>query len=44
MAQYDVVDCDGHIVESIAELADYMDARTRQHALAGSRNRQGVFP
>lgn len=42
--QYEVVDCDGHIVESIAELAEYMDARTRKHALAGSRNRQGVFP
>ena len=41
---YTVIDCDGHIVESIAELADYMDARTRRHALHGNRNRQGVFP
>ncbi|HUZ75348.1 MAG TPA: amidohydrolase family protein [Stellaceae bacterium] len=43
-ASYAVIDCDGHIVESVAEMADYMDARTRRHALQGSRNRQGVFP
>jgi len=42
--QFAVVDCDGHIVESVAEMAEYMDARTRRHALQGSRNRQGVFP
>ncbi len=42
--QYSVVDCDGHIVESIEELAEFMDARTRRHALQPSRNRQGVFP
>lgn len=42
--QYTVVDCDGHVWESIAELAEYMDPRTRQHALKPSRNRQGVFP
>lgn len=41
---YAVVDCDGHIVESIAEMAEYMDARTRRHALEPGRNRQGVFP
>jgi uncharacterized protein len=42
--QYAVVDCDGHIVEAIAEMADYMDPRTRRHALQPGRNRQGVFP
>jgi uncharacterized protein len=42
--QFAVVDCDGHIVESVAEMAEYMDARTRRHALQGNRNRQGVFP
>jgi predicted TIM-barrel fold metal-dependent hydrolase len=42
--QFAVVDCDGHIVESVAEMAEYMDGRTRRHALQGSRNRQGVFP
>jgi uncharacterized protein len=41
---YAVVDCDGHIVESIAEMAEYMDPRTRRHALKPGRNRQGVFP
>lgn len=41
---YTVLDCDGHLVESIAEMAEYMDPRTRKHALTPSRNRQGVFP
>ncbi len=41
---FNVVDCDGHIVESIAEFAEFMDERTRKHALQPSRNRQGVFP
>jgi predicted TIM-barrel fold metal-dependent hydrolase len=42
--QYSVVDCDGHIVESIAEMAEFMDPHTAKHALEPSRNRQGVFP
>ena len=42
--QFSVVDCDGHVVESIEEMAEFMDARTRRHALTPSRNRQGVFP
>ena len=41
---YETVDCDGHIVESIAEMAEFMDARLRKHALDPGRNRQGVFP
>jgi predicted TIM-barrel fold metal-dependent hydrolase len=41
---YSVVDCDGHIVESIPELAEFMSERIQGHALRPSRNRQGVFP
>ncbi len=39
-----VVDCDGHLAESIPELAEFMDPSIRRHALSGGRNRQGVFP
>ena len=42
--QYDVVDCDGHIVETVDELAKFMDPATRKHALEPARNREGVFP
>ncbi|MEK7342109.1 MAG: amidohydrolase family protein [Candidatus Binatota bacterium] len=42
--KYSVVDCDGHIVESIPEFAEFMSERIRGHALKPSRNRQGVFP
>jgi predicted TIM-barrel fold metal-dependent hydrolase len=42
--QYTVVDCDGHINESITEMAEYMDPATRLHALDPMRNREGVFP
>jgi predicted TIM-barrel fold metal-dependent hydrolase len=38
-----VVDCDGHIIESIQELAEFLDPVDRQVALRPSRNRQGVF-
>ena len=41
---YDVVDCDGHIVEAVDEIAEFMDPATRQHALEPARNREGVFP
>jgi predicted TIM-barrel fold metal-dependent hydrolase len=41
---YSVVDCDGHIVESIPEFAEFMSDRIRQHALKPARNRQGAFP
>jgi uncharacterized protein len=43
-AEFKVVDCDGHIVESIAEMAEFMDPRLKKHALEPGRNRQGVFP
>ncbi len=42
--QFSVVDCDGHIVESIPEMAEFMDEGLRRHSLQPSRNRQGVFP
>ena len=41
---YSVIDCDGHIVESVPEMAEFMSTRIRQHATSPSRNRQGVFP
>ena len=41
---YSVVDCDGHIVESIPEFAEFMSERIKGHALKPARNRQGVFP
>ncbi len=41
---FDVVDCDGHIVETVEELAKFMDPATRKHALEPARNREGVFP
>ena len=39
-----VVDADGHLMESIPELAQYMDPDLRREALQPNRNRQGVFP
>lgn len=42
--RFSVIDCDGHIVESIPEMAEFMSARIKRHALKPSRNRQGVFP
>lgn len=41
---YTVVDCDGHVVESITEMAEFMSDRIKRHALQPSRSRQGVFP
>jgi predicted TIM-barrel fold metal-dependent hydrolase len=39
-----VIDGDGHLMESIPELAEYMDPDLRREALHPHRNRQGVFP
>ena len=39
-----VVDADGHLMESIPELAEYMDPDLRREALQPYRNRQGIFP
>jgi predicted TIM-barrel fold metal-dependent hydrolase len=38
-----VLDCDGHIIESIPEMVPYLDPIDREVALNPSRNRQGVF-
>lgn len=38
-----VVDCDGHIIESITELAEYMHPTDREIVYNPTRNRQGVF-
>lgn len=39
-----VIDCDGHLMESVSELAEYMDPDLRRETLKPHRNRQGVFP
>jgi predicted TIM-barrel fold metal-dependent hydrolase len=39
-----VIDCDGHLVESVAELAEFMDPAMRQSVLHPGRNREGAFP
>ena len=39
-----VVDCDGHLIESIAELADYVDAGLQSAIRQPTRDREGVFP
>jgi uncharacterized protein len=39
-----VVDCDGHLVESITEMAEFMDPGLRADALNPIRNREGFFP
>jgi predicted TIM-barrel fold metal-dependent hydrolase len=39
-----IIDCDGHVMESIEELADFMDPGDRQIARFPRRNREGVFP
>jgi uncharacterized protein len=38
-----VFDCDGHIIESIPEMVQFLDPVDREVALHPSRNRQGVF-
>jgi len=43
MEKVKVFDCDGHIIESIPEMAEYMEPGIRDVALRPSRNRQGVF-
>ena len=43
MEKVKVFDCDGHIIESIPEMVEYMEPGIRDIALRPSRNRQGVF-
>ena len=38
-----VLDCDGHIIESIPEMVPFLDPIDRDIALKPTRNRQGVF-
>jgi len=40
---YSVVECDGHIVESIHEFAEFVSERIKEHARKPARNRQGVL-
>ena len=42
--KFSVTDCDGHILESIAEMAEFIEAGPKDHALHSYRNREGVFP
>lgn len=39
-----IFDCDGHIIESIPEMAEFMDPVIKPLATNPSRNRMGVFP
>ena len=41
---YSVVDCDGHVVEWVPDMAEFMSDRIKGQALNPARNRQGVFP
>jgi predicted TIM-barrel fold metal-dependent hydrolase len=41
---FTVTDCDGHILESISEMAEFMETGPKDHALRTYRNREGVFP
>ena len=41
---FPVIDCGGHILESIPEMAEFMEPVPRGHALHSYRNREGVFP
>lgn len=42
--QFPVIDCDGHLVESVPELTEFMDSNMRQAVLNSSRQREGAFP
>jgi predicted TIM-barrel fold metal-dependent hydrolase len=41
---YPVIDCDGHLIESISELAEHLDPELRAAVLNPSREREGAFP
>ena len=42
--QFPVVDCDGHLVESIPEMTEFMSPHLRQSVLNSGRQREGAFP
>ena len=43
-SEFSVVDADGHLIESIPEMAEYMAPEAKEYALNPPRNRAGVFP
>lgn len=43
-SQYPIIDCDGHLIESIPELAEFMTPQMRKAVLNPSREREGAFP
>lgn len=42
--RFSVVDCDGHVWESIPEMTEYMEPPLQRAVRKPNRNRQGVFP
>ncbi|HEX9879527.1 MAG TPA: amidohydrolase family protein [Candidatus Binatia bacterium] len=42
--QFPVIDCDGHLVESIPEMTEFMSPHLRQSVLGSGRQREGAFP
>lgn len=42
--QFSVIDCDGHLIDSIEEMVQYMDPNTRRAVLDPGRQREGAFP
>jgi predicted TIM-barrel fold metal-dependent hydrolase len=44
MWEFPVIDCDGHLIDSIPELTEFMEPGIRAEVLEPRRNREGVFP
>lgn len=42
--QFPVIDCDGHLIDSIPEMVEYMDPAMRRAVLDPGRQREGAFP
>lgn len=42
--EFPVIDCDGHLIDSIPEMAEFMEPDMRSAVLNPSRNREGAFP
>lgn len=41
---FPVIDCDGHLIDSIAEMAEFMEPVMRREILKPQRDREGAFP
>jgi predicted TIM-barrel fold metal-dependent hydrolase len=41
---FPVIDCDGHLIDSIPEMAEFMDPAMRREILKPQRDREGAFP